>query len=237
MTTANKSSFASELKRRKVPRSLLAYIVICWAVIQIGEVLLPVLGVEPEGPLRILLFLAIAGTPVCIAIAWFFQITKSGIVRTQSFEERRVLNNISPINERRKEKVGQYFGGQSAPEDYPWLILFDNGPLEGLTYGVSETVVLGRALECDITILTNLVSRQHARLKVDNTRLMVEDLGSANGTQVNGKLIEGITEVTHDDEISLQDVSFRVSQSYSRSSTESSAMNQTMVVKPGEEQA
>lgn len=230
MTEERKSSFASELKRRRVPRSLIAYIVICWALIQIGEVLLPVLGIEPEEPLRILLFLAIAGTPVCIAIAWFFQITKDGIVRTQSFEERRLLNNIPPINERRKQKVGQYFGGQALADDYQWLVLFESGPLEGLTYGVQGDIVIGRALECDITVLTNHVSRQHAKLSVLDGALMIEDMGSANGTRVNGSVIGAATKLTHDDEVTLQDVTFRVSQSYSRSSTESSALNQTTVV-------
>ena len=185
-----KSSFASELRRRKVPRSLLAYILVCWAIIQIGEVLLPVLGVvEPEAPLRILLILAVAGTPICIAIAWFYQITRNGIVRTHSFEERRVLNNMAPVNDRRKQNVGQYFGGQTTPEDFQWLLLFDNGPLEGLTYGINDTVVIGRALECDITVLTNHISRQHARLTIVDHALQIEDLDSANGTIVNGELI------------------------------------------------
>ena len=223
-----KASFLSELKRRKVTRSLIGYVVVCWALIQIGEVLLPVLGVEPETPLRYVLFLSIIGAPICFALAWFYQITDKGIVRTASFEERRVLNNLSPVNDRRNRKVGKLVSQDQT--EYQWLILFQSGPLEGLTYGVHNSIVLGRALECDITVLTNHVSRQHAVLKIQDNNLTIDDLGSANGTQVNGKTIDETTILKHDDEVLLQDVMFTVSQSYNRSATESSALNQTMVV-------
>ena len=228
---APSTSFITELRRRKVPRSLAAYVVVCWIIIQAGEVLLPVLNIETDQPLRLLVFFAIMGSPICIAIAWFYQITKTGIVRTQSFAERRVLNNLNPINDRRRAKVGQYFGKEEQVVEYPWLILFEKGPLEGLSYGITDSIIIGRSLDCDITILSNHVSRQHAKLSVTDMRLNIEDMGSANGTIVNGTAIDQAVELAHDDEVLLQDISFRVSQSYSRSGTENSAMNQTTVVK------
>ena len=102
---------------------------------------------------------------------------------------------------RSKGKVGQYFGGQALADDYQWLVLFESGPLEGLTYGVQGEIVIGRALECDITVLTNHVSRQHAKLYAVDGALMIEDMGSANGTRVNGTVIAAATSLSHDDEV------------------------------------
>ena len=226
------SSLARELRRRKVPRSLVAYIVISWALIQGCEVLLPLMGIDNEEPLRVMLILAFAGTPLCIAIAWFYQITDDGIVRTEKFAERRILDNIAPIKDRRSHSMRKYFGGKNGKEDYVWVLEFESGPLLGLTYGLSEEIVIGRALECDITVLTNHVSRQHAKLKVTNDQLLIEDLDSSNGTRVNGELIDQPTALSHKDEIRLQDVSFKVAQTSPESPTRSSAMNKTTMISP-----
>jgi signal transduction histidine kinase len=49
-----------------------------------------------------------------------------------------------------------------------------------------DAALLGRSPECDLVILGPLVSRQHARVVRDGEGYRIEDLGSANGTQVNG---------------------------------------------------
>jgi len=49
--------------------------------------------------------------------------------------------------------------------------------------------VIGRARTCSLTIDDPLVSREHARIFVDPECAIIEDLGSRNGTKVNGKSI------------------------------------------------
>jgi serine/threonine protein kinase len=53
--------------------------------------------------------------------------------------------------------------------------------------------VIGREQECDVPLQVDLVSRRHARLTVNYDYALIEDLGSSNGTLVNG---EPITEST-----------------------------------------
>jgi ABC-type multidrug transport system ATPase subunit len=53
------------------------------------------------------------------------------------------------------------------------------------------------------------VSRRHARLKVDGDRVVLTDLGSSNGTHVNGRLITGPTELQPGDRIDLGPYSLR----------------------------
>ena len=45
---------------------------------------------------------------------------------------------------------------------------------------------MGRANECDVVLLEGMVSRHHARFRVLDESLVIEDLGSTNGTFVNG---------------------------------------------------
>jgi hypothetical protein len=49
--------------------------------------------------------------------------------------------------------------------------------------------ILGRSLDCHVTIEDPLVSRQHARIVIDDEGALIEDLGSRNGVKVNGAVL------------------------------------------------
>jgi len=66
-----------------------------------------------------------------------------------------------------------------------------------------ESLIIGRSHEADLVLADRFLSRQHARLFHDGDRLMVEDLGSQNGTRVNGARIDEPTEVKIGDRIEL----------------------------------
>ena len=51
-------------------------------------------------------------------------------------------------------------------------------------------MTVGRTSESDICIAAGAISKRHARLFVDQGSLFVEDLGSTNGTYVNGKRVQ-----------------------------------------------
>jgi pSer/pThr/pTyr-binding forkhead associated (FHA) protein len=63
------------------------------------------------------------------------------------------------------------------------------------------THLIGREPESAIWVDSSLVSRRHARLMVDDVGLTVEDLGSHNGTFVNGERLAGLRRLVHGDEI------------------------------------
>jgi hypothetical protein len=65
-----------------------------------------------------------------------------------------------------------------------------------------ETLI-GRSPACHVSIEDPLVSRQHARLRIQADRATIEDLGSRNGLQVGGRSIEGICELSDGDRIRI----------------------------------
>jgi hypothetical protein len=65
-----------------------------------------------------------------------------------------------------------------------------SGAAFGKTYPVPGPVVIGRQQDCDIAVASEEISRRHAQVKPTADGLMVEDLGSANGTYINGKRVQ-----------------------------------------------
>jgi hypothetical protein len=65
-----------------------------------------------------------------------------------------------------------------------------SGAAFGKTYPVPGPVVIGRQQDCDISVASEEISRRHAQVKPTADGLLVEDLGSANGTYINGKRVQ-----------------------------------------------
>lgn len=53
----------------------------------------------------------------------------------------------------------------------------------------AESTIIGRRPECTLRVPTRDVSRQHCEIRVSSTGVSVKDLGSSNGTYVNGKRV------------------------------------------------
>lgn len=88
------------------------------------------------------------------------------------------------------------------------LVMLQAG--QAVSYSLTEPeMVLGRHPECQIQLDSNMVSRRHAQVVGSGEEFFVEDLGSGNGTFVNGKKIEGRTRLAHDDRIKVGPILFR----------------------------
>ena len=231
---ASLQQLVRELKRRRVGKTSLFYVLFCWGILEAADVLLPSLGVENEAVHQWLLFAAIAGFPLVFAIAWFYQVTPVGIVKTTAFVDKRVLNNHPPLNDRRHDSVSAYFREEDEASRVHWYITAESGALVGLSYGVPGSLTFGRAPDCDLTLPSSGVSRHHARLVINDDKLILEDLDSANGCIVNGQLIDKSIELQHGDEVLLQNNLFRVSENYAWSDGRASALSQTTFIKPVE---
>jgi DNA-binding NtrC family response regulator len=65
------------------------------------------------------------------------------------------------------------------------------------------TVTIGRAPECDVQLADAACSRRHAQLHIADGALTLEDLGSHNGTRINGERVSGRHPLTSNDVIAI----------------------------------
>ena len=76
-------------------------------------------------------------------------------------------------------------------QNIPILFAHD-GPLNGNNWTVEKELMVGRDMDCDITIFDRQVSRFHAKFELFKDRqVRIVDLDSKNGTYVNGDRING----------------------------------------------
>ena len=75
------SDFFEELKRRKVIRVVVAYIIVGWMLIQIAETTFEPMNL-PSWALTLVIVLVVMGLPLAAILAWGFDITPSGIEKT-----------------------------------------------------------------------------------------------------------------------------------------------------------
>ncbi len=71
---------SAELRRREVYPVIVAYAVVAWILLQIGEVTFAPLGL-PDWAMTALIVIAVAGFPVALVLAWVYDITPQGIRR------------------------------------------------------------------------------------------------------------------------------------------------------------
>ena len=85
-------------------------------------------------------------------------------------------------------------------------LYFTNGPREGESISLQPPgVCIGRESDNDIQLLVAGVSRYHAKISFDGTTWSIADLGSTNGTKVNGSKIDGETVLKPGDKLLLGD--------------------------------
>ena len=83
------------------------------------------------------------------------------------------------------------------------LLVAQAGPLKGQRWAIDFQTTIGRESGCEIVISDRQVSRQHARLTILTDGVILEDLGSKNGTHHNGELISDKTQIQDGDIIQI----------------------------------
>ncbi|NLW72564.1 MAG: FHA domain-containing protein [Chloroflexi bacterium] len=83
------------------------------------------------------------------------------------------------------------------------VIVAHSGPLEGQLWVLSDQISVGREEDCDVTIPDRQVSRHHALFRFTSSGSTLEDLGSKNGTFLNGQRVTEPVRLTEGDEIKV----------------------------------
>lgn len=67
---------------------------------------------------------------------------------------------------------------------------------------------LGRAVECDIVIVSKKASREHAHIRREGRRVFLDDQQSTNGTYLNGERVTGSVQLRDGDQLTIGEVAF-----------------------------
>lgn len=119
------------------------------------------------------------------------------------------LELIDPLLNRspRKQQAAQKTQVRDSLSD--WLLQAQTAPFSGQLFPVNKVLTIGRDTQCDIAIPMPHISRRHAQVLHENNKLMIKDLGSSNGTYVNGQK-KTETQLKNGDEIRVDEFCFKV---------------------------
>jgi len=95
--------------------------------------------------------------------------------------------------------LAELAGEATRLKPYYWLLDIETGLLKGQRFPLGERLKIGRALDNDLVLTDTQVSRKHAVIERTGQEYQVSDLGSGNGTLVNGVLIIKPTELKSGD--------------------------------------
>jgi hypothetical protein len=82
------------------------------------------------------------------------------------------------------------------------------GHAAGMIYDIGPGAVLGRGDAAEIRLDDPFASSRHARVVVQGGIVVLEDLGSTNGTYLNEELLRGIAPLHHGDRVRIGDSEF-----------------------------
>jgi hypothetical protein len=102
-----------------------------------------------------------------------------------------------------------YHAAPSAPGSVPKLrVKAGSGLQVGSAYDLSDGALLGRGEQADIQLEDGFASSRHARLVPQGDVMVLEDLGSTNGTYLNGEPLRGPQPLHPGDRIKIGDSEF-----------------------------
>ncbi len=88
------TSFWGELKRRNVVRVTVAYVIVGWLILQLTDVLVPLLTL-PEWAGRLIFLLLLVGFPLALFFAWAFELTPEGLKKGKDVDRSDSITHLT----------------------------------------------------------------------------------------------------------------------------------------------
>lgn len=137
-----------------------------------------------------------------LALLWIFILSVASVIRSDLFGRPVSANQVSQRIEAAPPPA-QHRNRRRA-KGLPRILTITNGPQTGTSADVRlGTLLIGRSADCQIILDDDYVSTRHARVVAGDEGFYAEDLGSTNGTYVNGQRITAPTTITLADSVRI----------------------------------
>jgi adenylate cyclase len=159
-------TFWSELRRRKVIRAALVYMVVAWVTVEVTSVIFPTL-LLPEWTQRLVLGLAIVGFPLVMVLAWAFELSPDGLQREIPREEieadkdtRAAASGAPPTSKDRADE-------RRAIAVLPLANMSGDPENEFFSDGITEEILNLLARQPDLRVVSRTSSFSFKNTKLD----------------------------------------------------------------------
>lgn len=159
-----------ELKRRKVFHVATVYAITAWAAINGAAQLFPVFEAPPWA-VKAFIGVALLGFPIAIVLAWAFEVTPDGQARRAAALSRGTSLPSTAL-----------FGASGVVH-----VTWKDASGTSREHVFDQPFAIGRDPTCGVRFEEAVVSRRHAEVSHEHGVWYVADLGSRNGTLLDGK--------------------------------------------------
>ena len=109
-------------------------------------------------------------------------------------DERKILsgNSAKPLDNMQSDRPR-------------YALRFISGKYQGGEFPLrmNREIIIGRSSDLDMVLVEEMVSRKHARIAYEDDAIVIEDLGSTNGTYLNGARLTGPTVLRPGDQVQV----------------------------------
>jgi len=177
-------SLVAELRRRNVFKVASVYAVTAWGASMGASSLFPAFG-APNWAVPLFVIIAVLGLPIAIALAWAYELRPSDSLSAgeslSSGNSGRAAVALEPSGDGTQMRL-TLSGMRVHWED-------SRGRHER---SFSHSFRIGRDVSCDVHVDDPLASRRHAAVEYADGLWWVVDLGSRNGTLLNGSRVSRV---------------------------------------------
>jgi TolB-like protein/Flp pilus assembly protein TadD len=179
MNDSSGNSLWSQLKERKVIRVTVAYIIVGWIIMQVGEVTFESLGLPPWA-LTLLIILVLLGFPIALVLAWAYELTPQGIRRDPA-------GNI-------EDHAGSddYLEGAPSIAVLPFEDMSEAGDQNYFCEGIAEEILNALCKIANLRVASRMAAFQIGRQKADigeiGRKLRVQAVLEGSVRKSGGKL-------------------------------------------------
>lgn len=114
----------------------------------------------------------------------------------------------APAPVARSEETGLHSAAPALGADPRLVVERAPGHVAGMEYEIGDGAVLGRGDRAEIRLEDSFASSRHARLTRQGGVIVIEDLGSTNGTFLNDRTLEGPQPLHPGDRVRIGDSEF-----------------------------